>query len=442
MASRELKSASEASFALASVETSPDNAWNVITNTTTGQPCTILDPDQIIRVAPMNRQYGGWNDAHFHPQLRLPLECNTAHGMVVTCQAMARECVAIALSPDSSFVLGKTLVIHFGAAGNVSTVIRRRLETKTEAVDVTLASRVCSERSWISYWIALLPNGKLHVGTGNVVGKQCIGCLDDSLYTQLRPNTDAVKFVGLGNSALGKGARPLKIRHVCVTTVPPYLSEMLSSLSQDLPLVTVEQEEDEETTRLMEEYQKECQKNRARAAKFNIPYKEPSPQAFLQWSQARKLRANPEKGFITGMDIYTDAERAKQEARKARFGMVDDETKKRKGLDEQDDDYKEQEREDDTMMDEDIEPLPIKEAWDNEELVRKHREDPPVSLFVNPPQSEEKREETEEFAMGTSVKEAALVPEKIHLFGIDWAAFKQIRTGDIMVSANSSSDVG
>ena len=63
-----------------------------------------------------------------------------------------------------------------------------------------------------------------------------------------------------------------------------------------------------------------------------------------------------------------------------------------------------------------------------------------VSLFVNPPPSEEKREETEEFAMDASVKEAALVPEKIHLFGIDWAAFKQIRTDDIMVSASTRSD--
>ena len=342
---------------------------------------------------------------------------------------MARECVAVALSPDSSFQLGKTYAVHFGAAGNVSTVIRRRLPTGTEAIDITMPSRVCSERSWISYWIVLMPNGKLYVGTGKVVGEKCIGFLDDSLYHQLRSGSDAVKFVGLGNSALGRNARPLKIRHVCVTTIPSYLPGQLQNLPADLPLATVEEEEDEETTALMEEYQKECQKNQARAKKFGIPYKEPSPQAFLQWSQARRLRANPEKGFITGMDITAPDELAKQEARKARFGFADE--KKRKGLEEGD----EQEDEEGVaaMMDKDVEPIPILQAWDNEELVRQHRTDPPTSLFVNPPSDEEKREETEEFAMDDSVNEAAHTPEKVHLFAIDWAAFKQIRSDDIMV---------
>lgn len=330
---------------------------------------------------------------------------------------MPRDCVAVALSPDSSFQLGKTYVVHFGADGNVSTVIRRRLATGTEAVDVTFPSRVCQERAWVSYWIAMLPTGKLYVGTGKLVGKQCIGCLDDSLYHQLRPGQDAVRFVGLGNSALGRNARPLKMRHVCVTSVPTYLQPLLQSLPTDLPLVTLEEDNDE-TKALMEEYQKECQKNRARSLKFGIPYKE--PQNFLQWSQARRLRANPEKGFITGMDILTPEELDKQEARKARFGLVE---KKRKGVEE---DGEEE------AMEEDIEAISIIQAWDNEPLVRHHRTDPPMSLYVNPPPSEEKREETEEFAMDGSL-EATLVPEKIHICSIDWAAFKQIRTDDIMV---------
>lgn len=404
-----------------------------------------MDPETILRVAPMTRQFGGWNDAHFHPQLRLTLgECNPADGIVVTLEAMARECVAVALSPSDSFQLGKTYVVHFGAANNVSTVIRRRLETGTEAVDVTMPSRVCSERSWISYWIAFLPSGKLYVGTGKIVGQQCIGCLDDSLYHQLRPGTDAVKFVGLSNSALGRYARPLKTRHVCVTSAPPYLSDLLQNLPDDLPLVNVDDEggdqgndKDEETKRLMEEYQKECKKNRARATKFGIPYKEPSPQAFLQWSQARRLRANPEKGFITGMDITTPEELAKQEARKARFGITDDDTSKKRKAVEEGHEEEQQEEEGAAMMDEDTEPLPVVQAWDNEELTKQHRTDPPTSLFVNPPPSEERREETEEFAMDSAVKEAELVPEKIHLFGIDWAAFKQIRTDDIMVCGAS-----
>lgn len=338
---------------------------------------------------------------------------------------MARECVAVALSPDSSFQLGKTYVVHFGAAGNVSTVIRRRLETGTEAVDVAFPSRVCQERSWVPYWIALLPTGKLYVGTGKLVGQQCIGCLDDGLYHQLRPGQDAVRYVGLGNSALGRHARPLKMRNVCVTSVPVYLSPLLEHLPVDLPLVSVEGEDSEETMALMEEYQKECRKNRARALKFGIPYTE--PKNFLQWSQARRLRANPEKGFITGMDITTEEELAKQEARRARFGVVGVE-KKHGGVDEEEEDNKGQVQ----AMDEEIEAIPIIQAWDNEGLVRQHRTDPPASLYVHPPPSEEKREEMEEFAM-EGTRETTLVPEKIHICSIDWAAFTQIRTDDIMV---------
>ena len=192
-----------------------------------------------------------------------------------------------------------------------------------------------------------------------------------------------------------------------------------------------EQQDSEETKALMEEYQKECQKNKARALKFGIPYKEPAPQAFLQWSQARRLRANPEKGFITGMDIMSPEELAKQEARKARFGVVtkqEDDDKKRKGVDEEEG----HDNDDTTMMEEDAEPLPILQAWDNEKLVKEHRVDPPSSLYVNPSLSEE-TQEMDEFAM-TPAAPATFVPEKIHLCSIDWAAFKQIRTDDIMVS--------
>jgi hypothetical protein len=463
MSTREIREASAATFASGTIDIeSADVPWSLLKEG--GQPCILLDPDTVVRVAPMARLYSGWNNVHFSPQLRLPVESPVGHGMVVTLEgtqfevlvgyqfccfivllfawhdnlplltafsfllvcvsAMARECVAVALSPDSSFQLGKTYVVHFGAAGNVSTVIRRRLETGTEAVDVTFPSRVCQERAWVSYWIALLPTGKLYVGAGKLVGQQCIGCLDDGLYHQLRPGQDAVRYVGLGNSALGRHARPLKMRNVCVTSVPAYLPPLLENLHMDLPLVSVEGEDSEETKGLMEEYQKECKKNRARALKFGIPYTE--PKNFLQWSQARRLRANPEKGFITGMDITTEEELAKQEARKARFGIAIVETKRRRVDEEEDNNEQEQ------AMEEEVEIIPISQAWDNEALVRQHRTDPPTSLYMNPPPSEEKREAMGEFAMeGTT--ETTLVPEKIHIFSIDWAAFTQIRTDDIMV---------
>ena len=46
---------------------------------------------------------------------------------------MARECVAIALSPSPYFDMGKTYVVHLGANGNLSTVFRRRLPSGATA---------------------------------------------------------------------------------------------------------------------------------------------------------------------------------------------------------------------------------------------------------------------------------------------------------------------
>ena len=114
--------------------------------------------------------------------------------------------------------------------------------------------------------------------------------------------------------------------------------------------------------------------------------------------------------------------------------------------------------------------LPMKQAWDHFDLVRKYRVDPPPYLFhvgknsngdSNSSYGEGDKTETENGADGTTKEEketsegekgekeetmvdvgttegdgsdAHAVLEKIHLFAIDWAAFKQIRTDDIMVS--------
>lgn len=63
-------------------------AWLDATNwevsaSETDYPCNVLEPGTTIRIAPMARQYGGWNEAHFHPNLRLPLGCNVGTGVVV-----------------------------------------------------------------------------------------------------------------------------------------------------------------------------------------------------------------------------------------------------------------------------------------------------------------------------------------------------------------------
>jgi len=426
-------------------------------------PFTALPKGTTLRIQPMEWHCGGWDDEHFHSNLRLPLSSSSASqnkGMVVTLEAMARECVAVALSPQPCFQLGKTYVIHIGASSNLQTVIRRRLPNGTEAVDVSVSSpHVCSQEKYVKYWILLQNNGQVSVGIGSKPGKHCIAQMDDSLYHALRSGVDAVKFVGLGNSALGRKAKDLKVRNVRVMPIPDCFqafggipisnSNDATSLSDDDQDVKVKDQE------LWQDYEKECAKAQRRALKFGIEYKQPAPDAFFKWSEARRLRANPDKGFITGMDIMSKEEKEKARKRKQRFEEEDRKNKTAMGMDHGDGENENDgennnngiEGDNDNMEDdEQIQtrnkrgPLALEQAWDNEELVGDMRTDPPESLYLKGD-----GEDGGENSIGNSetvmdgidddkatASKIVLVPTKIHLFAIDWAAFKQIRTDDIL----------
>jgi hypothetical protein len=465
-------------------------------------PCQALAEGTTMRVAPMERSSGGWSPDHFHEHLRLPTATTTTGGgagikggIVVLLEAMAHECLAIALSPDHDYVLGKTYVVHFGANGNLQTVLRRHVNY-TECIDVAIPSRVCSEEKWISYWI-VLQHGKLSAGVGKIPGKHCIGTLDDSMYDMLRSGVDAVKYVGIGNSALKRNARDLRVRNVRVCGIPSHFG------LEGVPMETGggggggvggEEGDDGSTptfkfvnilemdeffgrggsgssgrmvesympsdAELLAEYEKERTKARARATKFGIEYHEPPPDAFLKWSEARRLRANPEKGFITGIDTFSTVEKDKALARKRRFAL-----EKRKaeggggggGMEEEDDeniensiDVGEGEEGEDAMLGDDDyydeednvaewekakkDPLPVEQAWENWNIVQQFRVDPP------PTQTESGSNGVQD-EVGTMEgdipflpfkQSATIVPTKIHLFSIDWAPFKQIRTDDIL----------
>lgn len=357
---------------------------------------------------------------------------------------MAKECVAVALSPEASFVLGKTYVVHFGAAGNVSTVIRRRLPRDPEllpeegynrhyhdfdSIETSFPSGVCSEESWISYWICWIASScQVWVGVGKIPGRRCIGYLEDG--SEGAASLPPMCFVGLGNSALGRQAAPLKYRNVVVTALPTFLFNVLQGLiHQDFPLVVMggdENNDDAETKALMEEYQQECRKSKARAKKFGIPYTQPPPEAFAQWSKTRRLRAN--RGFVTGLDLMSPDEVAKQEARKRRFGGNDGENNNNNDVEPDNNATDDEEIEDSKKETTNDSQTPTIEAWDNENFVRGHRVDPPPQLWNIP----------SHFLVEPDDEQVAMVPEKIHIFTIDWAAFKQIRTNDIMVSASNT----
>jgi len=189
---------------------------------------------------------------------------------------------------------------------------------------------------------------------------------------------------------------------------------------------------------IMEEYEKECEKRKARAEKFGTTFVPPKLEDFLPWTEVKRLRDQPkqnaEAGFATGIDLMDSEELAKQEARKARFAKKSEGEETKETSDEKeaagasaDSPSKE------AATDKKIEDLPVVQCWDKEEMLGPQRSDPPSSFWnIQPGANESKADEVENREDLTTIEEVTWVPEKIQLFSIDWAAFKQIRNTDLM----------
>ena len=107
--------------------------------------------------------------------------------------------------------------------------------------------------------------------------------------------------MGLGNSALGRKARDLKVRNVKVMPIPDAFGAFggipLTPFDPDVDSMdgtgngtgngNYNDDNAEKDTALWAEYQKECEKAKKRAVKFGIEYKQPAPDAFFKWSEAR-----------------------------------------------------------------------------------------------------------------------------------------------------------
>jgi hypothetical protein len=86
-------SALSASYQPAFVTASANEDWTTSLSSSEGSlVCTTLAEGVTIRVNPMARQYDGWNEAHFHSHLRLPMECSIAKGVVVTLEGNCTIC--------------------------------------------------------------------------------------------------------------------------------------------------------------------------------------------------------------------------------------------------------------------------------------------------------------------------------------------------------------
>lgn len=181
---------------------------------------------------------------------------------------------------------------------------------------------------------------------------------------------------------------------------------------------------------VMEDYEKECSKRKARAEKFGTKYAPPKLEAFLPWSEAKRLKAKPKKGFTTGFDMLDSEEVRKQAARRARFSVS---TATATG---EPNDGKAPLTESATQSSTTVEKqengtLPVVQAWDKQEIVSEYRVDPPMSLRTQP--GSDSPDKTP-YKLDPDNKQAppTWIREKIHIFAIDWAAFKQMRNKDIM----------
>lgn len=441
----------------AAASTDGGSSWTIVTTATatndnefSGESssiaCVVSPPDTSIRLSPMFRKTPRtsprWKPSvHFHEDFKVTSRQPAApaakaavegeddtekkevkkndsqetknDGIFLTFEAIAREGIAVALSPQPKYTGGTTYEIFYGDRGNTQSLVERRARIGGEKTHVSIPGRHCTEKQWTDYWIALY-HGKVYAGIGGEPPKRCLGVLDD-IATQDQ-STEAetnIWYVGMGNSSMSRqGERPFinQYRNIRLSTIPPSLQQSLKEIdSANLPIVNVHEDEmDKETKELLKEYEQECQKAKARAEKFGLPYKEPP--SFLPWSKVRRLQANPSDGFATGLDLQDPAEKAKQEARRKRFGVSDMETS--------------------VVAGESVSVVvPVAQAWDNEKLVSSQRVDPPRNLWKVVPTADNETSESDTFS--TQPTESTLVPEKIHLFAIDWAAFKQIRTNDL-----------
>jgi hypothetical protein len=441
-----------------------------------------------IELRPVEKGAGWKNAVDFHPNLNLSLLSSINNDddddpsfLYLTFEGKARECLEVALSPIPKFSVDSTTVIRLGGYGNTATTVTfgrsgRRMSKKKQRAPLSsfqrVTGRVCRYDCWVKYWLCYdQQQGRVSVGIGDRPGEDRITSLqlpaaallptmpqqnnkatsakeeeeepaDEKTHTMEQEKNEtstteeaapkrhvSYRAVGFRNVSVADRQKPtpLLIRNIrlsrtipsdvqmdrlmvaTTTGVGPALEEpvdamiilghdKLSSLSAT----------DQQAVQLLLAHQEACIKARARAVKFNVPYVEPDLAASLNWSDARRLQANPTRQprsfFATGVDVSSQEELEKRNQRKERFGvettiMSPNDQKNR-----------------DTW-------LPLEEAWDKLELSGMQRLDPPAELWLDHPVGE-----NNQFAL----EPATLVKTKIHIFSMDWASFKQIRTSDIL----------
>ena len=414
-------------------------------------PLQTLSLPPLQNISRFNEETGFWSQQSFNEGLQLPpvkisnpnpdpedepanpLPKQYTNSMFLTFEAQAAGGIILALSPSPEFRINKTYALTFGSSGNLKCSIKRRTDGSiTENDGVEVPGRCCHANSWVKYWVHL-KGGKLSIG----VNEDCEGgsestdddmseestssklrnCLlqyDDSAYDSLRPSQDRVKFIGLGNlvakqkgqNGRGQTQSQVKIRNLYVRyaneedVVPVVRAHNLGVFSVKHKTVAGGEggyQADLDAV-LLQEWSAEIERMRKRAEKFGSEFKIPGVESFLKWSEAKRLRANPQQGFITGIDTESAAEEEKKRLRNERFERDRKREANRKRGRNDDSDVEEEEKpvekeagaEGDDMATEDNAigerpygvklDLPPHNAYANEKFANKWRVDPKISF--------------------------------------------------------------
>ena len=500
-------SRTQLSIATSSFATHPKSEVAISSYVTANPSTTTLHLNPLHTLHNYDKDRGFWGSQSFNEALTLPslpgltkTRQEMGGTLLMTFRALAVGDVIVSLSPTPSFEIEKSYALCFGASGNLKCFIKRRTRDD-EGPSVETPGRVCDGRNYVRYWVAVDNLGKISMGVNEdekggaaqpkdgvkvydpehfalnagsekpFFGRNTLSQLDDCLYNQLRPPSDRVRYVGLGNNLgrarqgeKGLGRNPFKICDVELRylTKKDYISPLRDS-DKDGKLYKVDVGSDavkgsagaggfteEMNDALLEEWGVECQKIRKRAEKFGHEYKLPGVETFLKWSEAKRLRSNPTPGFITGMDIHTDEEEKKKKDRAARF-EADRKKHAKRGreegeMDEGDEGEAVPENAVLGVVTTTVSPpivLPASHAYTNDRFCTRYRVDPPANLLEELTGIKQLQKGSvggvsadsmvdNPFSLEEEPVPASVILEKIHLFTLDYAAFKQLRTADIL----------
>ena len=126
------------------------------------------------------------------------------------------------------------------------------------------------------------------MGVGTVSGVDYATTLENSVYHALCSGPDAVRYVSIGNSTLGRNARSVKVRNLCVMPLPLRRRRRRGNETLTGPSPHHPSHPNIGTTEIGAsmwiEYQTQCNKANKRVEKFGTEYRQPPPDTFFKRS--------------------------------------------------------------------------------------------------------------------------------------------------------------